>query len=139
MIYETQANEDEEQTVAAYVSAVYGVAMYKTPQFSVVDYIATRDQKAVGLIEIKCRRMSIEEVGARGGYLISLNKLEKMQMLSEMLRMPAVLIVMFDQKVYEYIVERDQYDSVIPFNRNDRPNEREMAAVIYTTRFRRLR
>ena len=139
MIYETQANQAEEQKVASYVRAVYDVEMHKTAQFAVVDYIATRGGEPVGLVEIKCRSMSIEEVEARGGYLISLNKLKKMRMLSDMLRVPSVLVVKFKDKVYEYITSDLGYDGVVPFNRNDRPDEREMAAVIYTTRFRRMR
>lgn len=139
MIYETQANEAEERRVAAYVQTVYDVEMQKTAQFAVVDYVATRNGAVVGLVEIKCRNMSIEEVDARGGYLISLNKLNKMRVLSDMLSAPAVLVVKFKDKVYEYITEDLGYDGTVPFNRNDRPNEREMAAVIYTTRFRRMR
>lgn len=139
MIYETQADQAEEQKVAAYVRAVYDVEMYKTAQFAVVDYIATRGGAPVGLVEIKCRSMSIEEVEARGGYLISLNKLKKMRMLSDMLRVPSVLVVRFDKKIYEYITSDLGYDGVMPFNRNDRPDEREMAAVLHTTRFRRMR
>lgn len=139
MIYETQANEAEERRVAAYVQTVYDVAMHKTPRFAVVDYIATRDGAPVGLVEIKCRSMSIEEVDQRGGYLISLNKLKKMRMLSEMLKVPSVLVVRFDKKIYEYITNDFGYDGVVPFNRNDRPDEREMAAVLHTTRFRKMR
>jgi hypothetical protein len=139
MIYETTADESAERRIAAYVSTVYGVTMWKTPQFAVVDYIATRDGAPVGLVEIKCRSMSIEEIDARGGYLISLNKLKKMRMLSEMLKIPSVLVVKFKDKVYEYITHDFGYDGVVPFNRNDRPDEREMAAVLYTTRFRRMR
>lgn len=139
MIYETQANEAEERRVAAYVQTVYDVDMHKTSQFAVVDYIASRYGQVVGLVEIKCRNMSIEEIDARGGYLISLTKLNKMRVLSEMIKAPSVLVVKFKDTIYEYITQDFGYDGVVPFNRNDRPDEREMAAVIYTTRFRRMK
>lgn len=137
MIYETKRNELDERRIANYVSYVYGVVMCKTPQFAVVDYIALRDNKPVALIEIKSRKQTIEQINSMGGYLISQNKLESMRYLSDLLRLPATLVVRFDKDIYHHSIE-DHY-STRQFSRNDRPSEIEQAAIIPTDHFRIMR
>ena len=138
MIYETDQNEQEERQVAAYLSMVYGFAMYKTPQFAVVDYIATRDTKPIALVEIKCRRQSIQQIDEMGGYLISLSKWTKMRQLSDMMRMPVALCIRFDKAVYKYVTYEFGYDGTSKITRRDR-GETEPAVIINVERFTRVR
>lgn len=75
-IYETEADRQRELSVADMVAVFIGGRMIKTRNMSCADYLI-QDMKGVmsGLLEIKVRRYTPEEMDTLGGFFLSEKKL----------------------------------------------------------------
>lgn len=75
-IYETENDRQRELSVAEMVSVFVGGKLVKTRPMSSIDYIVLdMDGVASGLMEIKVRRYTVEELDRMGGFFLSERKL----------------------------------------------------------------
>jgi len=75
-IYETEADRQRELSVAEIISVFIGGKLVKTRPMSSVDYIVQDvDGTASGLLEIKVRRYTPEQMEEMGGFFLSERKL----------------------------------------------------------------
>ena len=91
--YETDTDLDRELDVATKLSKEWRCDVTKTKKFYPVDYVATRDGRLVSLLEIKTRNYTMDELERFGGFMISAEKLVRARELSEMVRVPFILVL----------------------------------------------
>ena len=71
----------------------YGWKVCTTPQYSLVDGIAVKDNEITHVVEFKSRNESMESMERFGSYLISYDKIENGLQICRMMRVPFILIV----------------------------------------------
>jgi hypothetical protein len=71
----------------------YGWKVCTTPQYSLVDGIAVKDNEITHVVEFKSRNESMESIERFGSYLISYDKIENGLQICRMMRVPFILIV----------------------------------------------
>lgn len=71
----------------------YGWKVCTTPQYSLVDGIAVKDNEITHVVEFKSRNESMESMERFGTYLISYDKIENGLQICRMMRVPFILIV----------------------------------------------
>ena len=71
----------------------YGWKVCTTPQYSLVDGIAVKDNEITHVVEFKSRNESMESMERFGTYLISYDKIENGLQICRIMRVPFILIV----------------------------------------------
>ena len=71
----------------------YGWKVCTTPQYSLVDGIAVKNNEITHVVEFKSRNESMESIERFGTYLISYDKIENGLQICRMMRVPFILIV----------------------------------------------
>jgi len=71
----------------------YGWKVCTTPQYSLVDGIAVKNNEITHVVEFKSRNESMESMERFGTYLISYDKIENGLQICRMMRVPFILIV----------------------------------------------
>lgn len=75
-IYETEADRQRELSVAETIAVFIGGKLVKTRQLACADYVVqSLDGIATGLMEIKVRNLTPEDMDEKGGFFISEKKL----------------------------------------------------------------
>lgn len=140
--YENVSDLDREMDVATKLSKEWRCDVTKTKRFYPVDYVATRDGKLVSILEIKTRNYSMGELERLGGFMVSAEKLVRARELSEMVRVPFILVVkMKDELFYRSFYNRERYSGdVVLGGRTDRsdPDDRELVMLFTRNMFSRF-
>lgn len=93
-IYETGANRKSEEPVAEIMALILRSRLERTRPLAIADYIVSSiDGVATGLMEIKVRRYTPEELDDMGGFFISEQKLLMIHEVCKMLRLDFHLVV----------------------------------------------
>ena len=75
-IYETEENRQNEMSVAQKAAQIIGGRLIKARNMSSVDYLVEGEDGVInGLLEIKVRKYSPEEMDAKGGFFLRERKL----------------------------------------------------------------
>lgn len=91
--YETELHLAAERECIEEVQMAWNCVLLKLPKSYRADYLAMRDGRIVGWVEVKCRSHEWDDYEAWGGYMISLGKAMAVCQLAERTNMPACLIV----------------------------------------------
>lgn len=93
-IYENEADRQRELSVAEIMSLILRSRLCKTRSLSVVDYVVQSiEGTATGLMEIKVRRYTPEELDEMGGFFLSEAKLLAIHKMVKSLKMDFHLVV----------------------------------------------
>lgn len=93
-IYETEADRHNQMTVADTMAKILGKRLIKTRHLSAADYVVEdATGTATGLMEIKVRRYTAEELDAMGGFFLSERKLILVYKTVRLLKMDFHLVV----------------------------------------------
>lgn len=132
-IYERQGDREAERTVADAIRRSWRCSLEPTPTLAPVDFLARRDGKLVGLIEVKVRK---NKIGAYQTYMIAASKLTTMLQLENMMGVPAILAVGWSDAI-GWASPRSVADLTVGgrSDRNDR-RDQELVAHIPTEKFR---
>ena len=99
-IYETETDRQRELSVAETVAVFIGGRLVKTRPMSSVDYIVQDvDGTATGLLEIKVRRYTPEEMDLMGGFFLSERKLLLIHSTAKHLKMDFHLVVKAENSI----------------------------------------
>jgi hypothetical protein len=75
-IYEKQSDVENELGVARAISAAWGCDVYKLPVMESADFAIEVSGEYVGLMEVKCRTYSYDQLDKMGGLIISKRKVD---------------------------------------------------------------
>lgn len=93
-VYETEADRQRELSVAEIMAPIIRGRLIKTRSLSAVDYVVQDiDGAATGLLEIKVRRYTPEELDDMGGFFLSEAKLLAIHKMVKSLKMDFHLVV----------------------------------------------
>jgi hypothetical protein len=143
-IYETESDRQNQMSVADTISVFIGKKLVKTRQMASVDYVV-EDLKGVatGLMEIKVRNYTPEQMDALGGFFLSERKLLIVYGVVQALKMDFHLVVKTPSCLLHMCLK---YDSTWPklerkfggrFDRGDE-KDAETVCLFPTTMFTRI-
>lgn len=93
-IYETEADRQNQLSVEDIIAVFIGKKLVKTRQMASVDYVVQDlDGTAIGLMEVKVRKYTPEEMDALGGFFLSERKLLTVYSAVQALKMDFHLVV----------------------------------------------
>jgi hypothetical protein len=93
-IYETNADRQRELSVAEIMAPILRSKMVKTRHLSPIDFIVqSLEGVATGLMEVKVRRYTPEELDTMGGFFLSEEKLMVIYRTAKILKMDFHLVV----------------------------------------------
>lgn len=99
-IYETDHDRQRELSVAEVISTFIGGTLVKTRHLSSVDYIVQDvDGTASGLMEIKVRRYTPEQMDEMGGFFLSERKLLLIHYTAKYLKVDFHLVVQAEKNI----------------------------------------
>jgi len=99
-IYEKQSDIENELGVARDISAAWMCDVYKLPPLESADFAIEVNGEYVGLIEIKCRNYSYDQLDKMGGLIISKRKVDAVFNLAKEHDVFVVLAVRLSGVVY---------------------------------------
>ena len=100
-LYETKEHLLQERNIASMIGHLWNCETRKLPITYHLDFILSRNRKALGFMEIKSRsNRSSSEVDRMGGYLINLSKIEKAKSLTKITGLPFFLVVEFSDGIF---------------------------------------
>jgi hypothetical protein len=99
-IYETNADLERESEVAGKCEQAWNGKMTKLPIKYHLDYVFTRQDKAIGFCEMKTRNYPMDDLDRNGGYSLSLHKWMSAKHMHEATGLPFVLIVKLRDGLY---------------------------------------
>ncbi len=92
-IYETAETLESETFIAKQLGILWECELIKLPIKYQLDFVARRNQAAVGWCEIKTRKYTMKKIGEMGGYLLSLEKWKAARELCAVSGLPFTLVV----------------------------------------------
>lgn len=93
-IYESEADRQRELSVAEIMAPILRSRLIRTRNLSAVDYVVQNlDGAATGLMEIKVRKYTPEQLDAMGGFFLSEAKLLAIHRIAKNLKMDFHLVV----------------------------------------------
>jgi Holliday junction resolvase len=103
--FETESNKSQERQVADRIASEYCFDMIEFGEFSACDFIASRNGKAIALIEVRVRSKKYDT------FYFAKKKRDSLVLLSEMLCIPAYMAVKFPDilKFIDVSKEPDKY------------------------------
>lgn len=93
-----------EKRLFEYLEENFGFNYTMTQNLALLDGVLIKDNKISRIVEIKVRWMSLDELKARGSYLISYNKLEHGRAVSRAFKVPFIILL--------YLVDSDNICSI---------------------------
>ena len=139
-LYETESDLQKEREIGKVIQDKFNVSLVKLPIRYHLDFVARRDKKAVGFIEIKSRSYTMDSIGKMGGYLMSIGKWGAAKTLSESSGLPFILVVNAVDQLWYSRYTTFVPDDVWVMGREDRGDwqDIEPCVVLNTARFKRL-
>lgn len=107
-IYETDEQREQQVSISAMVSMILGVRLVPTPRMASADYIVQNLKGvATGLMEIKVRSYSPEELDALGGFFLGERKLLAIHRAVVALNMDFHLVVVANKNILHLLLKAD--------------------------------
>lgn len=134
--YETTDDRGREAEVLFALAETWGVEYLRTPRYAGADYLISRDGEVKALIEIKCRQNNF---GKYPSYMVSLEKIGRLQAAAEVIKAVPVLVVGFTDSI-AWIDASKAVGQVRFGGRQDRDDKQDMEPCVYIpmNQFRRL-
>lgn len=95
--YYSSRNEMAEAEIARALEVAWKVKLHKTWQYRRYDYVSTRGQKVVGFVQMKDRKKASTKFPT---FMIGVEKWAFLCELSELTKIPAVLVVRFTDGIF---------------------------------------
>jgi hypothetical protein len=139
-LYETAADLDNEASIATVLGLKWDCKFVKLPIRYHLDFVVTRDDKAVAYAELKTRNYSMADIDKMGGYLMSIGKWSAAKQLCDASLLPFVLIVKTLDGLYRSSFTEFIPDDVLVRGRTDRNDwqDIEPCVLLNTQRFKRI-
>ena len=125
-IYESQTDIDNEIGVAKKISDAWSCDVYKLPAMEVADFAIEKDGRYVGLMEVKCRNYSYDQLDRMGGLIISKRKIDDIFELAKKGDVFVVIAVRLAGVVYVMSEEALSDFEVITAGRRDRGDQKDI-------------
>ncbi len=135
-VYETENDLRNERDVVESLSNLWCTKSHKMPRAYSLDYLLTRERKAVAFVEIKCRQVPSWQYDT---LMISMAKILKGRAITRETELPSLLVVKWNDMVgYVYMSEIDMDIQV--GGRTDRGDAQDIEPVcmIPIENFRRI-
>ena len=139
-LYETSADLDNEDSISKMLSHHWNCEFVKLPLRYHLDFVVTRNDKAVGFAEFKTRNYSMADINKMGGYLLSIGKWSAAKQLCEASQLPFALVVKTLDGLYCSTFTEFKPDDVLVRGRTDRSDwqDIEPCVLLITQRFKRI-
>lgn len=139
-LYETSVDLDNEDSIAKMLSHHWNCEFVKLPLRYHLDFVVTRNDKAVGFAEFKTRNYSMADINKMGGYLLSIGKWSAAKQLCEASQLPFALVVKTLDGLYCSTFTEFKPDDVLVRGRTDRSDwqDIEPCVLLNTQRFKRI-
>jgi hypothetical protein len=139
-LYETAADLDNEASIAKVLSLKWDCNFVKLPIRYHLDFVVTRDDKAIAYAEFKTRNYSMADIDKMGGYLMSIGKWSAAKQLCDATQLPFILVVKTLDGVYRSSFTEFKPDDVLVRGRTDRNDwqDIEPCVLLNTQRFKRI-
>ena len=139
-LYESPKDLNNESHIASLLEQKWGCEFAKLPISYRLDFVVTRDGKAVAFAEFKTRNYSMEDINKMGGYLLSIGKWSAAIQLCEASQLPFVLVVKTLDGLYCSTFTEFKPDDVLVRGRTDRSDwqDIEPCVLLNTQRFKRI-
>ena len=126
MIYETDADLKRENGIVKSICDTYQFDAFKLPLESRLDYILTKDEKVVALIEIKSRTCNTSDYET---YMISKGKYDSLVDYSKRMRLPSAIFVQWTDRLGFMIVPCEHTEG--HGGRRDRNDKKDLEPMVY--------
>ena len=139
-LYETAADLMGEVSVAKTLASLWDCEFVKLPLRYHLDFVVTRNGRAVAYAELKTRNYSMADIDKMGGYLMSIGKWSAAKQLCDASLLPFVLIVKTLDGLYRSSFTEFIPDDVLVRGRTDRNDwqDIEPCVLLNTKRFKRI-
>lgn len=139
-LYETTADLEGEVSVAKTLASLWNCEFVKLPLRYHLDFVVTRNGRAVAYAELKTRNYSMADIDKMGGYLMSIGKWSAAKQLCDASLLPFVLIVKTLDGLYRSSFTEFIPDDVLVRGRTDRNDwqDIEPCVLLNTKRFKRI-
>ena len=127
--YETTKDQELEKNVITYACKIWNCEAVKTPKFYPLDWTLQQNRQIKGFVEVKYRKKSYPT------YLLSAHKWQAAINLSEMLNIPAILLICWPDENGNRIViytqmKRGTHSSIVHGGRNDRNDDQDTEPMV---------
>ena len=143
-IYETEGDRQRQLSVSEIMSVFLGCRLVPMPPMSSIDYITQNlDGVATGLMEIKVRSYTPEEMDQRGGFFLSEKKLISIYGTTQALNLDFHLVVKAEKTILHLLLKHDKDWPRLErmtggrFDRGDKKDV-ELLCLFPTTMFTRI-
>jgi len=139
-LYETTADLEGEASVATTLASIWNCEFVKLPLRYHLDFVVTRNGRAVAYAELKTRNYSMADIDKMGGYLMSIGKWSAAKQICDASLLPFVLIVKTLDGLYRSSFTEFIPDDVLVRGRTDRNDwqDIEPCVLLNTKRFKRI-
>ena len=139
-LYETTADLEGEVSVAKTLAPLWNCEFVKLPLRYHLDFVVTRNGRAIAYAELKTRNYSMADIDKMGGYLMSIGKWSAAKQLCDASLLPFVLIVKTLDGLYRSSFTEFIPDDVLVRGRTDRNDwqDIEPCVLLNTKRFKRI-
>lgn len=135
-LYETQQDRDNEQALARIIEKHFDCTLTKMPMKLSLDYMATRDGKAVAFMEMRRRK---NHMHAYGTYMLSLYKVKMASELTQATGLPCFLVVQWSDKAgIVKLPPEDMYVAMGGSTRRNDPQDIEPMVYFDVARFKEM-
>ena len=139
-LYETTADLEGEASVSTTLASLWDCEFVKLPLRYHLDFVVTRNGRAVAYAELKTRNYSMADIDKMGGYLMSIGKWSAAKQICDASLLPFVLIVKTLDGLYRSSFTEFIPDDVLVRGRTDRNDwqDIEPCVLLNTKRFKRI-
>lgn len=128
-VYETAENREREKNVITYACKIWNCTAVKTPRFYPLDWSLQKDGQIKAFAEVKYRSKIYPT------YLISAHKWQAAINLSEILNIPALLVICWpDENDNRFVIwtqmKRGKHHKIIHGGRFDRNDEQDSEPMV---------
>lgn len=102
-LYESEKDRENEERVAKFLSAKFNCTYFKLPIAYKADYAFLRDDKVVGLVEVRCRNVKFETYDT---IMLSVHKRMDCLALAQSLDVPVIFAVQYEDGLYSIDLEK---------------------------------
>lgn len=141
--YESEEDRKQERQIADLLSVYWRCRFAKLKKACHVDFGLIREDKIVGLVEIKCRNYSLEEIDKMGGLFISALKYQAARQWCDTYKIGFAVIAKLSDGLYFWSTKKDEPFPVLKMEmggRTDRGDwqDIEPCCLVPANEFRKL-
>lgn len=142
--YETQNDREKEFKVAQSVATLWGYTALKLKPACEVDYALTLFDDIKGVMEIKCRNYSYDQLDRLGGYMLSCHKMSALRRWHTDFPIGIAIVIELTDGIYCWTIQSgiaiERFSKIKMTGRKDRndPQDIEPCVLIPMGKFRKI-